>query len=96
MLLDRLRLRPVLEANEARIRIDQLVARPIDERDGVRLELLDAERRQADATSVIVNSCAWTLAPQLTANGASPTTKAASLQAPHHDIFHQYRRLPQM
>ncbi len=48
MLLDRLALRPILEADEPGIGIDHFVARPIDELDRFRLELIDHERRGRD------------------------------------------------
>ena len=43
LLLDGARLRPVLEAHETRVRIDQLVARLVDESDRPRLQLVDGE-----------------------------------------------------
>jgi len=43
LLLDRARLRPILETDQAGLGIDQLLAGTIDERDRPRLDLLDRE-----------------------------------------------------
>jgi len=43
LLFDRFCLRPILEANETGVRIDQFLGGPIEERDGFRLELADSE-----------------------------------------------------
>src|SRR5262249_36158146 len=43
LLFDRLCLRPVLESNEPGVRVDQFLARTVEKRDRLRLDLLDGE-----------------------------------------------------
>ena len=86
LLFDRPCLRPILEADQAGIRIDQLLARPIDESDRFRLELieregggrahlLDPEFLRIDVSAGRRDRC------------CQPREQGGSLQAPHHEIF---------
>ena len=49
-----------------------------------------------EVTSAILKSCAWTCGATGDSIAANPSEQGTGLQAPHHDVFHQNRRLPQM
>jgi hypothetical protein len=95
LLFDRPRLRPILEPNKAGVRINQFFARPIEQRDGFRLELVHSEPGgRIDLHDPEILSA--DICPTCCRKCRQSQKEGGRTNAPHGDVFHQKRRLPQM
>src|SRR5262249_17715049 len=79
-------LRPVLKANESGVRIDDLLAGPIDERDGLGLEPIDSEGGERSRLFEMEFLRA-DLGTGRGDKGREPQQQSARLRELHHNVF---------